>query len=586
MQSASYLHVYRASGQILQQFLMQLRGSVYFQILAVLLLVGSSHFISVTSLQAETLSKYGIDFAIESLAEVSANAVKVSVNGKQDIVSKDSVERHVITRSFEIDHLSTYTSSELFNFVKGALQERDYAYAGLGLEAFLSSKDNSSLEKLEEYEQLRSSIELEQRVELGKLILESSTALHNYPDLAAIFIFDVGIVDARWTRSFAQRFIYSNAAQIRARIKREFGLSLANKDLKLALRISRLLGDLFGSEDSDYRNLRILQEQVNALMQEIETGQSRALQTFRTLITNSSIYKQELVGIFLGLTYQLSENLNKSGKPIESLILLSYIEPQWRTPKAHELVLTALHQAPVGDPALLAGAVAEFVEFVASKDSRVREALGEFFAGSFRRYLANGELVRAEDIFKKIVWVRPDPNQENDQLRLAYALALTRGGMRDQAFQKVLEIRTGIKIKQHFELFLAGFYSSPALILGLLLIPIILLFWIYLRLKYNKRRAENADVLTEDIDEPIFTALSGKGKDPVLYQYERCLEIFMLDKDADIKQIKSAYRSSVKSVHPDINPDQNDEERARFIKLTETYEQMLKLRKRLGMLDE
>jgi hypothetical protein len=84
-----------------------------------------------------------------------------------------------------------------------------------------------------------------------------------------------------------------------------------------------------------------------------------------------------------------------------------------------------------------------------------------------------------------------------------------------------------------------------------------MIFIIIKRVRYNEVKLEHADVLGEDFEQPIFSTFSGKGVDPVRYQYLRCLTLFGLDEEADLKHIKTFNKiSDIErwSISPEIHP--------------------------------
>ena len=51
----------------------------------------------------------------------------------------------------------------------------------------------------------------------------------------------------------------------------------------------------------------------------------------------------------------------------------------------------------------------------------------------------------------------------------------------------------------------------------------------------------------------------------------------MMQKKANLKKIKLAYRNAVKTCHPDLNLQAGEADAAKFIKLTKSYERLLQL---------
>jgi curved DNA-binding protein CbpA len=62
-----------------------------------------------------------------------------------------------------------------------------------------------------------------------------------------------------------------------------------------------------------------------------------------------------------------------------------------------------------------------------------------------------------------------------------------------------------------------------------------------------------------------------------LDEYTDCLRVFALRPGVSLQRIKVAYRNAVKTCHPDLNPNSGEDEANQFIRLTKTYERLLRL---------
>lgn len=104
------------------------------------------------------------------------------------------------------------------------------------------------------------------------------------------------------------------------------------------------------------------------------------------------------------------------------------------------------------------------------------------------------------------------------------------------------------------------------------------------------REQRNHEWISKDLDSTEldyggggFSVQKARMLSPSALEYRRLLAQFGLDEKADLKEIKHAYRLKVKTVHPDLNPDVTDANRAEFIELTQMYERVLKLREEIGL---
>jgi len=155
-------------------------------------------------------------------------------------------------------------------------------------------------------------------------------------------------------------------------------------------------------------------------------------------------------------------------------------------------------------------------------------------------------------------------------------------------------VRTGIPLKYWGKLFFSGVYIKP----GLLLLLIIVLAGagatvIHLSRKRQQEEYEQQvrQSMPQEEEErerpeiPLFSHAAAHGLNPKLHEYLGYLKQFGLNRDADLKSIKAAYRNAVKEVHPDLKHNQSQSDSERFIQLTSAYERLLELRKEMGFPD-
>jgi hypothetical protein len=193
--------------------------------------------------------------------------------------------------------------------------------------------------------------------------------------------------------------------------------------------------------------------------------------------------------------------------------------------------------------------------------------------------------------------IRPDPNKENDALRAKQiALMLSDKSLEQYVPVKLKEVQTSVPFLYFIRFFFAGVYVSLTKLLVVLVFSIVALY-IYLTHRKDVKRpirqsdaddaADTQNSYATMSDRPFFVdnkiAGANLRANPMMQEYCILLDKFKLPRDASVKDVKSAYRTVVKKFHPDLHPNQSEEDKNYFVEMTEAYENVLEIRKKLGL---
>ena len=138
-----------------------------------------------------------------------------------------------------------------------------------------------------------------------------------------------------------------------------------------------------------------------------------------------------------------------------------------------------------------------------------------------------------------------------------------------------------------------GYYINRGVLAVLILGPMLLLVGLFIQRRMNLVARIEQDlagygiVIEDDEDEDVkgfdYTKALKKGLSPRMYEYIGLLRTFDLGPEADLRDIKGAYRQAVKAVHPDVNPQATEDDKKLFVEYTSAYERIVDLRKSLGL---
>jgi len=532
---------------------------------------------------AESIEKYGLTFPIDQISQVDSDTYKVTVFGHSTLISKNKIDDYVLGEYFKPASISKLKVFSLQNFIQGAVEAKDLNLAMLALEGLLQHQSVTKSDVSELFEKLSSN---DISVSFYKKALKDINQISRFPEIVGVLVYGIAVNDVNWLRTEGVRFVYLYGAVVKNVFKENYFKLIAEDKLEQAKKVLTRLSDLYGVEDSSYLELSIDHTKIVEAFDSILHQEVEGMYLLTDLVKQNKSLAKALPTLILARVHQLAQNLLKEGQASKTLLLLSWLDLQWRTPTTHKLVVEALKGLKEDDVSSLFGTrIERFLSIMAIKDPEIKETYVKFVERDIQYRNKNHNFSLINSYFDRLRLLRPDPNAENDSLRIETALAMAQAGFNDSAKEIYSRVQTKVSQIDMIRLLLAGILVDRVLVFSLMIVPILLIgFLVFRRRAYKEALREEIDFSSEsEEDWPIFAKLAGKGRDPSSLQYEQLLRVFELERSADFKDIKTAFRNSVKRVHPDLNPDLNQDDRERFLNLTQTYEKIVKLRKRLGL---
>jgi hypothetical protein len=282
-----------------------------------------------------------------------------------------------------------------------------------------------------------------------------------------------------------------------------------------------------------------------------------------------------------------------------------------RTPTTFELMARIFEILQPGEhEALQDGQVVTKLQALAQSDETLRQQYLAFLdnQASYLYDLKNSSALQG--ILSTVRELRPDPDRGNDHIRILLTHIYLSREMKAAAQHMVAEIQTGVSFFQRVRFFAGGLYAIPrwggalvALLVAfglLLLLPKLLrkkgISWTTLITRLvpkvpskSRKRGSSSSTSSEQGEERLFVQQQSKSLpalNPRLAEYTRILTLFGLRPTATLKEIKAAYRSAVKSAHPDAQSSGSGVVSEGFIRLTASYDRLLELRRELALPEE
>ena len=528
---------------------------------------------------ADELKYLGITFDVDELAEVDDKTTRVKLFNEEMIVASVSVGEIVAKKYLsDPENLKKIPIGSLEEFIEQALAGKKNELATLALQAYFS---HPSRDITHDATLFRSIFNQYATVGVLKKLISSDKV--NDSDAKARILYNIALRDPNWIRKNKAGLLYTLSENIKRITKEAFNYSVKSRSLEDARSSLTVIRNLYGSNNTFLNDLTGLYSKFKT----IEAARSNhSIEQIFSIIEQSksdpeldSMFGTELSSII----HDSASRALKGGDRVKALRILSHLNLDRRTPTSFSIAHKSVKQLAFKDRSLLEdSAVTNALIALSGYDNTFKKALINYLYKTITTLQANKDsssALKFISIFQKL------SPQDIHALQLKQALLYVKQRRFHSAERIIQSDDFKLSFTDRIRLFLGGYYVNLPILLAYISIPF-LLFGI-IRLRTLRLRAQ---ALGHDSSE-FYDTISSVGDrikssrlSPRYQEYSRCLQIFELPATATEKDIKAAYRAAVKEVHPDIiGNNQEEHDSDDFIRLTQTYERMLELRKELGL---
>lgn len=535
------------------------------------------------SVSAEERWVCGIAFPLESQSSVDDKTISLRLGAEEVLVGRTQVDKAIVQyylKNVSAGPLKTPTAQDECLF--RALQERNDGIAFEILRYLLLSSDtdlsrfSSIVVKLDEFSRSR---DLHKRllVDIGKSIPK--------PKLLAPLLVSIGAADLDWLRTNANTWVYLLGSSFRRYIKQRLFTLLLGERYTESEKVLDLYQAMYGADDAELQRLKRVLSKARAISSDTDADASLFTQPVIELMKEEPDSDKALYPLLVDHVLRAGRKFVEVGKADKVFELLSDLDFERRTPELHELVKQALSNFPQEKRNKLESEkIRKLLQDYSVKDPGIRELYVKTVVSELTSLVRQGEMVRAESLFKLLIRMNPDPSEANDVARLRMARAYIRRDQDGLALQKLDNIGDDLDILQQTEVFLRKFYLRvPIRVLfwlgGLFVISLLALRWrgipgILRGLSRKGNEEEEFDASRYVYDMEPFVKQIGGSWHPQIREYFEYLQILGLPPGAKVAQIKAAYRSKMKKLHPDMKKGESSEE---FLETRHAYEKLLAL---------
>jgi DnaJ-domain-containing protein 1 len=557
-----------------------------------------------------------VPLKVDEATVLSGAEIRLSLGGETRIIPRDRLQDVVVELTFVPGGpADTMEPERIGEFITNSLKDGSINHAGRALPFYLASARLDVLaarDALEEWSGLPGAVEA---LKMALLAIradgEAFSEFRKRPELVAVLLFSIGLKEGTWLRSNGFRWVFTFSESFRGYVIERLERAVLEDDQPLIQLIPVVVRDSLGDEDPFYLNIRLLCERVLQVMNFKASDPVAGLYPLVEAGRRDPETQRILYPLLSQTLHRIAEEYLTQGRHAESLMVIARTDVSKRTARTHRILLEGLAGAKPDSVELARDqAVETMLSTVALRDAEVRTRYEEMLESHLAYAVANGLTSKGSLLLSRMLKIRADPDPANDDIRIQLALAELRQGNREGALGHLAGVRLGIPLMDRIRLGLAGLYVSRWVAFFCIVVPFIYVIWFAvvelrrlrgLRLRDEQARrsaraarvnqgqaghgsagADNYESKQSEIK--FFTqGKINRPTDPRLIEYGQCLETLGVPPSASIRDIKGAYRSLVKHIHPDRLKENKGLASDRFIQLTQAYDRALELRKVLGL---
>jgi hypothetical protein len=538
---------------------------------------------------AETRKIGGLQFEVEEIVPVDRRAVRVVVDGETRIVPKEQVDEFILSEKFKSsDWYTGFSIPSLMGFAKEGLRLRKFERATKVLPAIVGNDEVTS-------SQLEGFLEEVLKVPTGQTVVQdylselSREGGVNEHIITMIMV--IGRHDSGWIRANLLKYCFTHRNEIFDKVDLRFQEAIADQDFGRANTYLTLASDLYGFADERVTKIQLIYNKLNLARRALASGEVEQLYPLIPLMQEGPDLRAFLAPILLNAFHEEGKRSLQRGANSRVLHIMSQIPADHRTETTYKLMQEALETLTASPRSiLLEDEVWGDLKKTSQSHPDIMGAVIEALLTQINFFLNTNSAHQVNPFLERLIEYRPDPDEENDRIRMKQVMIFKSLGDQKSASEKLSEISV-LGVSEYAYLLYSGYYVDLNILLIIGLAPALLAIIYKVLCALSDRWNQDLSLLEDDDDDDEdeevapggFSYISLKrGLSPRMHEYVGLLRKFDLGPEAELKVIKAAYRSAVKEVHPDLQQEMDEPSAARFRKLNERYERILELRKSLG----
>lgn len=357
--------------------------------------------------------------------------------------------------------------------------------------------------------------------------------------------------------------------------------------------------ELYGAESNSGSALKVAADRISNFNLAFTGGDAFKLESAYNSLAADPLIQDSIATSLPDVARLFAKKRVEVGDGEAAIRVLAVMPSRRRTPEHHQLINLALDKVSSDRFGFLAESrMQEVLWEYCSKDPVIRARYIALLEESIERMSKGSDLSKGATLLASVRALRADPSPENDTLRFMLASAAADSGKWNEAGEFMRGVKTAIPARVKALLYC----KRHPLVVSIPLLLFLALVGVRLRGVVKSRRSNLAKKsggaprgpretpqaqsysdfeASSEADRENVESLQSLSKSMRegrnQQEFEELLKVFGLGTNANLGEIKAAYRLAVKVCHPDRNREGDKELSDRFIELTKQYERLLEI---------
>lgn len=540
---------------------------------------------SVVGAEAETVTFLGKALPVDSVVDVDATHVTITLGSETFITLKDQAGRRVAALdAANPDRARKLPWAHFAALAAAAASGPERDFAKIASRGVLTSADISDNE-LHEFLAEVTSAPPGRRIVAEELAAQTSPVRESSACNALVYVGSDGAVVKDLLRSSLSWMDERCPALLQSACQKAF----QEGDTETAQRYLDTVNFLFSSESSAVQAMKIASERLRAMQDAFRSGQLERFESSLRVVSMDPVLKGGFATVAPTITLAFAQKQLDEKRAAAALRIIAMLDFSMRSNAHHEIVSKSLASITVDDASVFSiPSVQKLLWSYSSKDEEIKRSYIDLLSKLIREASGSSEAKIGIVLLSNLRELRPDPSAANNELRVVLGESLLKQGERDAGAKLLAEAGVSASNSLTWARFVVPFVVG---IIGVLAALFIFRHKERTRDDSQESPQKKATGAHDNSDQESQTGRSARSfvayaRDPIAAsgeasEYEELLAKFSLQVGAKASDIKLAYRNAVKSYHPDLNPDGGQREADMFIMLTKTYERLLELHQEL-----
>lgn len=535
---------------------------------------------------ADEFIVYGLPLEVEKVSTIDKKQVMVVFRGRERIVAPERVNATLLQYAVATKDVFRNVSDEtLVSAIHEAMKVKD---VDSGVELLFFYLNNAAYAMNIKRENVAQLSEHTLSVKLFQNLLTARRK--KLPEeLIPFLLAHLTVHDSAWVQeNFSQMLIRKEQSYLAAVEEIISNLLFFKSEPVQAELLLDTIRDVYTPSHPDVQRFELLVTQYERL-RALEPSLDRSLlyPFFESAKGGNGVDLLRL--LVVEKIHQFAAYAIEKGLSLSALVLLTELQPDERSERTQQLLVSALPTLDLLSPAIEEhNSLLKLLREESENSLLVRREWNGVLTRAIESAISERD-VESATLFRS--YFAPQSDQERERyvvLALEEAILLKAIGKNEEA-RELVQNQGRLSLITRGRLYLTGYYGNWSRFAGVGLCVLSLMgFLFFLRGKLLSAPRESHQIRSEDLtlkaeiaNAHVRSPMNQTAPSQVLIaEYEALLGTFSLDRNPTEEALRAAYRRAIKRVHPDLQPKdiEHTEGSDAFLKVSADYERLRELK--------